>query len=160
MQGSRPWRPTESQSSRNPRRRRATLSVTGDQPEEQPPTGDPHAPEAPRDGRQEEFLPEYAGTPDPEEREDFLPEEETPEDQPEEYLPEELNPDRATSETVADEAALAHAASELDAVEAALVRLDEGTFDTCEVCGAPIGQHRLLRDPLLTRCEAHTRPQQ
>lgn len=57
-----------------------------------------------------------------------------------------------------DEAALSDAAAELDAVEAVLDRLERGTFDRCEVCGAPIGQDRLLEDPLLTRCPTHAGP--
>ncbi|HMC40932.1 MAG TPA: hypothetical protein VKI19_14800 [Acidimicrobiales bacterium] len=55
----------------------------------------------------------------------------------------------------AAEAALAEAAAELDAVEAALQRLDEGTFDTCEICGQPIGSESVQEDPLLTRCPVH-----
>jgi RNA polymerase-binding transcription factor DksA len=54
------------------------------------------------------------------------------------------------------DAALSGTGAELDAVEAALVRLDDGSFDRCEVCGASIGSDRLLADPLLTRCPAHT----
>jgi RNA polymerase-binding transcription factor DksA len=56
----------------------------------------------------------------------------------------------------ADEAALTEASRELDAVEAALVRLEDGSFDRCDVCGQPIGRDRLQEDPLLTRCPAHT----
>ena len=28
--------------------------------------------------------------------------------------------------------------------------------DRCEICGGPIGQERLLQDPLLTRCPQHS----
>ena len=53
------------------------------------------------------------------------------------------------------EATLEEAAAELDAVDAALGRLEDGSFEKCSVCGAPIGRERLLQEPLLTRCEAH-----
>lgn len=53
-------------------------------------------------------------------------------------------------------ARLAELAADLDAVDAALVRLDNGTFDVCEVCRRPIGQDRLVADPLLTRCSEHS----
>jgi RNA polymerase-binding transcription factor DksA len=55
-----------------------------------------------------------------------------------------------------DEVAMAQAAAELDSVEATLGRLDDGTFERCQVCGAPIGGDRLRQDPLLTRCPAHS----
>lgn len=55
-----------------------------------------------------------------------------------------------------EDAPLAAAAAELDAVEAALSRLEDGSFDTCDVCGGPIGRERLLQDPLLTRCPHHS----
>ena len=55
----------------------------------------------------------------------------------------------------ADEAALAEASAELDAVEAALARLEDGSFERCEVCGDRIGPERLRADPLLTRCARH-----
>jgi RNA polymerase-binding transcription factor DksA len=54
-----------------------------------------------------------------------------------------------------DLAALDRSGADLDAVEAALRRLDDGSFESCEVCGAPIGRDRLLRDPLVTRCDRH-----
>ena len=146
--------------------------MTGDETEEHRPPAEPHQTfEGSGDGRHEEYLPEEADG--PEDPDEFLPEEETPVEPPDEFLPEEANgpedldeflpEDTApthdtvpTHETAADEAHLAEAASELDAVEAALSRLDEGTFDSCEVCGAPIGRDRLLQDPLLTRCPQHT----
>jgi RNA polymerase-binding transcription factor DksA len=59
-------------------------------------------------------------------------------------------------ETASAVAALAEAAAELDEVEAALRRLEDGSFDTCEICGQPIGPERLLENPLLTRCARHT----
>lgn len=55
-------------------------------------------------------------------------------------------------------ASLDQAAAELDAVDAALGRLEDGSFEKCSVCGAEIGRERLLQDPLLTRCTAHTEP--
>ncbi len=54
-----------------------------------------------------------------------------------------------------DEAFLAEMAAEFDAIQAALARLDEGTFDRCQVCGGRIGEERLMADPLVTRCAAH-----
>ena len=60
-----------------------------------------------------------------------------------------------TFDPAAGEAALDQAAAELDAVDAALGRLEDGSFEKCSVCGAPIGRERLLQDPLLTRCGAH-----
>lgn len=54
------------------------------------------------------------------------------------------------------EAALNDAAAELDAVDAALGRLEDGSFEKCSVCGGPIDRDRLMQDPLLTRCAAHT----
>ncbi len=56
----------------------------------------------------------------------------------------------------ADEEFLASVAAEFDAIEASLVRLDDGTFDSCQVCGARIGQDRLMADPLVTRCPGHS----
>ncbi|MBV9661405.1 MAG: hypothetical protein JO337_09625 [Acidimicrobiales bacterium] len=46
--------------------------------------------------------------------------------------------------------------AELDAVEVALERLEVGSFDSCEVCGARLGHEGLLEDPLLTRCATHS----
>ena len=54
-------------------------------------------------------------------------------------------------------AGLAEAGAKLDAVEAALRRLDDGSFDRCEVCGASIGAEHLVADPLRTRCTRCTR---
>jgi DnaK suppressor protein len=48
------------------------------------------------------------------------------------------------------------AAKQLDAklrgVERALVKLDEGTYGACDVCGAPIGGERLDAMPWAVRC--------
>ena len=57
-----------------------------------------------------------------------------------------------------EEASLGAASAELDAVEAALARLEDGSFESCEVCGGPIGREELLQDPLLTRCQQHRTP--
>jgi RNA polymerase-binding transcription factor DksA len=84
----------------------------------------------------------------------------TPDGPPDPTDPTAGSPTTAGSDSTAahgkDEADLAAAAAELDAVEAALVRLEDGSFDTCELCGAPIGADRLLGGPLLTRCPAHS----
>ena len=59
-----------------------------------------------------------------------------------------------------DQASLDRAGAELDAVEAALARLDDGSFEHCEVCGGPIRRDRLQADPLLRRCDRHDDPGQ
>jgi RNA polymerase-binding transcription factor DksA len=54
---------------------------------------------------------------------------------------------------------LLHAAEQLlDGVDRALTRLDEGTYGTCEVCGAALDDHALEEDPLRVRCAAHHAP--
>jgi DnaK suppressor protein len=40
----------------------------------------------------------------------------------------------------------------LDDVDAALLRLDEGTYGTCEICGNPIGEARLEAMPAARFC--------
>jgi DnaK suppressor protein len=37
-------------------------------------------------------------------------------------------------------------------VESALARLDAGTYDTCEVCGAPLAEETLCDAPTTRRC--------
>ncbi len=64
--------------------------------------------------------------------------------------------DEPVDQVAADEEFLSAVAEEFDAIEAALVRLDDGSFDNCQVCGGRIGQDRLMADPLLSRCPAHT----
>ena len=64
--------------------------------------------------------------------------------------------DHAGDDHTADQEVLAGLAAEMDAVDVALIRLDNGSFDRCEVCGSEIGHDRLVADPLLTRCPAHT----
>jgi RNA polymerase-binding transcription factor DksA len=52
-------------------------------------------------------------------------------------------------------AALADAERVLDGVDRALQRLDEGTYGTCELCGAPVADDVLAATPLATGCERH-----
>lgn len=70
----------------------------------------------------------------------------------------EATPQKATGEADAYLGALTRIGVELDEVDAALARLEEDQqqFDQCSACGAPIGLDRLLDDPLLTTCAAHT----
>jgi RNA polymerase-binding protein DksA len=44
---------------------------------------------------------------------------------------------------------------QLAQVDKALARLDEGTYGTCEVCGAVIGDERLELMPTTARCIDH-----
>jgi RNA polymerase-binding transcription factor DksA len=44
---------------------------------------------------------------------------------------------------------------DVDAVEKALNRLDDGTYETCEVCGAPIADELLADDPTRRACAEH-----
>jgi len=53
----------------------------------------------------------------------------------------------------ADLAALEAIERDLDAVDAALRRLDDGSYGTCESCGAPLAG--LDEDPLARRCPEH-----
>jgi RNA polymerase-binding transcription factor len=43
----------------------------------------------------------------------------------------------------------------LQQVDRALERLRDGSYRSCQVCGAPIAEAELLADPLLTNCSAH-----
>jgi RNA polymerase-binding transcription factor DksA len=45
--------------------------------------------------------------------------------------------------------------SELDEVERALVKLDDGTYGQCEVCGGPIAEARLEAMPATRFCIDH-----
>jgi RNA polymerase-binding transcription factor DksA len=56
---------------------------------------------------------------------------------------------------VADAALLDQVSAELGAVDDALRRLDEGTYGTCEVCGAELTSEQLEADPLSMRCFDH-----
>jgi RNA polymerase-binding transcription factor len=42
--------------------------------------------------------------------------------------------------------------ADLAGVDRAMARLDEGTYDVCEVCGGPIGDDRLAAAPYAVRC--------
>lgn len=64
--------------------------------------------------------------------------------------------DSSPAAVASDEAFLGEMAAEFDAIQAALVRLDDGSFETCDVCGGGIGHDRLMADPLLTRCADHS----
>ena len=50
---------------------------------------------------------------------------------------------------------LDRAEAELEDVERALERLDQGSYDLCEVCGGGIGHDRLASSPLTRRCAGH-----
>ena len=53
------------------------------------------------------------------------------------------------------EADLARSAGILDGVDRALQRLSEGTYGSCEACGAPILDADLQADPTRRMCEQH-----
>jgi RNA polymerase-binding transcription factor DksA len=53
------------------------------------------------------------------------------------------------------EAELAHSTRVLDDVDHALERLSEGTYGTCETCGAAIIAGDLAVDPTRRMCEQH-----
>ena len=42
-----------------------------------------------------------------------------------------------------------------NSIKAALVRIEAGTFGTCEVCGAPIEEKRLMISPTARTCMTH-----
>jgi DnaK suppressor protein len=44
---------------------------------------------------------------------------------------------------------------DVDDVEKALRRLDDGTHESCEVCGASIADDLLAADPARRTCAAH-----
>ena len=44
---------------------------------------------------------------------------------------------------------------DIDDVETALRRLDDGTYGTCELCGAVIPEDVLAADPARRTCAAH-----
>jgi RNA polymerase-binding transcription factor DksA len=56
---------------------------------------------------------------------------------------------------VIDLEALAAMERELGDVERALQRLDEGSYGTCEVCGAALADDVLEAEPAALRCPAH-----
>ncbi|HUZ41306.1 MAG TPA: hypothetical protein VMU68_07950 [Acidimicrobiales bacterium] len=43
----------------------------------------------------------------------------------------------------------------LNSVDRALERLRNGTYRSCQVCGAPIDEDTLVASPLLANCPAH-----
>ena len=53
------------------------------------------------------------------------------------------------------EAELTRSAAVLDGVDRALERLSEGTYGSCEACGAPIVGADLEADPIRRMCEQH-----
>ena len=53
------------------------------------------------------------------------------------------------------ETELAGSAAVLDGVDRALERLSEGTYGSCEVCGAPVLESDLDGDPTRRMCEQH-----
>ena len=55
--------------------------------------------------------------------------------------------------------ALLRSAEELlDDVDRALASLDDGTYGTCEVCGAAVDDRDLEEDPFAARCAPHRSP--
>jgi len=55
-------------------------------------------------------------------------------------------------------AALERIEVELHDVDDALVRLDEGRYGTCAVCGARLADDELAESPTARRCKAHDPP--
>ena len=53
------------------------------------------------------------------------------------------------------ESELAQSERVLDDVDRALERLSEGSYDSCEICGAPILGADLAADPTRRVCEQH-----
>ena len=53
------------------------------------------------------------------------------------------------------ESELAQSTRVLDAIDRALERLSEGSYDSCENCGAPILDADLTADPTRRVCEQH-----
>lgn len=47
------------------------------------------------------------------------------------------------------------AEADVEAVERALERLDQGTYGSCEVCGAPIDAGRQAAEPAARTCAEH-----
>jgi RNA polymerase-binding transcription factor DksA len=53
------------------------------------------------------------------------------------------------------ESELTQSAAVLDGVDRALERLSDGSYGSCETCGAPILSADLEADPTRRRCEQH-----
>lgn len=51
---------------------------------------------------------------------------------------------------------LARVETEVADVERALYRLDEGSYGSCEVCGAELEDERLADIPIVRTCGAHS----
>ena len=62
---------------------------------------------------------------------------------------------QVTAERGEAEALASELTETLGEVEAALIRLSEGTYGLCEVCGTPIPAARLEAIPTARRCMAH-----
>jgi DnaK suppressor protein len=58
-------------------------------------------------------------------------------------------------ERIAQVDAAKHLDAKLRDVERALDKLDEGTYGSCDVCGAPIGAERLEAIPWAVLCIDH-----
>jgi len=69
----------------------------------------------------------------------------------------EVSPPGASPPSVEEryESELTRSASVLDGVDRALQRLSDGTYGTCETCGAPILDADLAGDPARRLCEQH-----
>ena len=61
----------------------------------------------------------------------------------------------ATSLAGMEQPDLDAAERDVDDVEKALGRLDDGTYDRCEVCGAAIADELLEASPTARRCAEH-----
>lgn len=59
------------------------------------------------------------------------------------------------AERAPDLTILAKVESELADVERSLTRLDEGTYGTCQACGAAIDDERLAAEPATAFCGEH-----
>jgi RNA polymerase-binding transcription factor DksA len=64
----------------------------------------------------------------------------------------------ATGSREPDLAMLEQVEGELDDVERVLPRIDDGTYGTCEACGARIPDERLAQAPAARFCAEHTTP--
>jgi RNA polymerase-binding transcription factor DksA len=73
----------------------------------------------------------------------------------------EARPEHVAQHVAEDEAeprpsaALDAADGDLRAVEAALVRLDDGSYGRCDLCGGSIPAESLTADPLARTCAEH-----
>ena len=67
-------------------------------------------------------------------------------------------PAAATGSREPDLAMLEQVEGELDDVERVLPRIDDGSYGTCEACGARIPDERLAQAPAARFCAEHTTP--